>query len=282
VKSIKIVASFAFLAFVLALNSAAFASAVTVQWFPVAGTNADYQISQGLFYNNNTSTQTSTYNVFNDTSTGYIYLVPSFVHLKPLSTWNTLKNNTGVTWRNSYTAASATTLNRTPELLVGNATYTAAQVLICLNPAPSIYLRQIYSVTLTLPKNGFYSAWYEHQYPDYINYTAAIGDQVAYDYTMESNDGSQMTAISTYTSTTWNYTISLYADETGRVTRAVYSDFAPAYYEPSQVYATFIIFSSGSQSSSIEGYPAYIIFAVIGAVALVIGFLISFRGRKQS
>jgi hypothetical protein len=259
--------------------SAAGASVADTQWFPTSGTNCDYAITETNFYNNYTRAQTNLFNVYyNDTNT--IYILPAYFNYMPPSSWKTLGTNTTVIWRNSYTAISPTELNRTSSIVIGNSTYTYAEVNIYIIPD---HYFLTYTTAIIVQEDNFYTATiFPYNFLDYFNCTAHIGQQISPGAYLDTNDGVQEVAEYSENITFPGmilYTFTLFADETGHVTSS-----ALAFYTPDEItpnfYGAAVDFVSTSHSSSPgSSIPGYLTGIVLGvaAIALVSLFMIKWK-----
>ncbi|HME53763.1 MAG TPA: hypothetical protein VKM55_16160 [Candidatus Lokiarchaeia archaeon] len=252
------------LAIVIALACTTVTGAAATQWFPADGTNCDYGISVHISYNNNTSSTLTTFDVYKDSSN--LYVTPSIFHITSGS-WILIKNNTQVLWRHSYKSISATQLNRTAGIVVGGTFYTD----------PVIYIYTIagvafprYTTELTMQKDNYYTGVLDHIFPDYINCTARIGEQLNPGFSILTNDGTQMILSYNLTipSPAEYYTITGFADNTGRMTKWVVADWSPTAFGGYNAHDGAVAFTVASSGSSVPGFPIWIVFSAM-AIALI-------------
>jgi hypothetical protein len=190
-------------------------------------------------------------------------------------------NDTQVIWRHSYAAISSTQLNRTAGIVVGGTFYTSPHVDI-FDSNNTIY--SCYTTSMVIQKDNFYLGSLINQFVDYYNCTAAAGDQVANGFTFLSNDGTQLIAMNSSSSYGLR-TGTLFADETGHVTKVVIaytdnSDFAPYNAHGTALYFVPVSTPAG-QPSFFDQYGTYILYGVIGVVGLVAGIFIGHAMGKN-
>ncbi|MHA1681038.1 MAG: hypothetical protein ACTSUE_08520 [Promethearchaeota archaeon] len=248
------------------------ARAAFSQWFPEEGTTCEYDLKYGQLTTSGNYVETTKFNVYNQTTS--FTLVPTVLSYVP-SGYDSVKNNTGIVIKHTYSSDSVSEWRRIRSLVVGGKEYAAGDIRVYISTG---FYYNLNDGNTTVSKVGFYSST---TITDNINCSTPLGEYAYYEYNVTKIDSDGITAMNIYEISVNNFemnTINARTDGRMKVfTRAYFNTVMAS----ANIHSTYVTYTARLGTSFAFSMDSLIWIGIGAGIGIAIGVAIGISSKKK-